>query len=252
MSLAFSPLKFIFSPLSHSNFRYLSFSFYSLLQTERFVHTLKDELVKSALLALHTAQPGYVSKNQKQTPVQAGQHQGHIHQRSDQNQSPVQGLPGHSPATSVTESTVVCNNVEGSQTTTRSEGGTLKHQDSIPHHKEYDEEEWVSQTLKTLKAKTSYSMLVFWNEFCIWKGTFPSHTIITGLVIQGHREGWMKNLLYVKSFCNLHTKLDFIPNNIFFHFIDGTFSEEFIRFIMANGQQNITVWCLYHWICFFH
>lgn len=20
---------------------------------------------------------------------------------------------------------------------------------------------------------------------------------------------------------------------------------------MANGQQNITVWCLYHWICFF-
>ncbi|XP_023259977.1 type II inositol 3,4-bisphosphate 4-phosphatase isoform X2 [Seriola lalandi dorsalis] len=113
-------------------------------KTEQFVHTLKDELVKSALLALHTAQPGYVSKNQKQTPVQAGQHQGHIHQHSDQNQSPVQGLPGHSPATSVTESTVVCNNVEGSQTTTRGEGGPLplKHQDSIPHHKEYDEEEW--------------------------------------------------------------------------------------------------------------
>ncbi|AWP05452.1 putative type II inositol 3-4-bisphosphate 4-phosphatase [Scophthalmus maximus] len=90
-------------------------------KTELFVHTLKDELVKSALLALHAAQPGYVSKNQKQTPAQAGQHQGHIHQCSDQNQSPVQGLPGHSPAQSVTEST---------------------HQDSIPHHKEYDEEEW--------------------------------------------------------------------------------------------------------------
>ncbi|XP_018546412.1 type II inositol 3,4-bisphosphate 4-phosphatase isoform X2 [Lates calcarifer] len=111
-------------------------------KTEQFVHTLKDELVKSALLALHAAQPGYVSKNQKQTPVQAGQHQGHIHQRTDQNQSPVQGLPGHSPASSITESTVMCNNVEGSQTTTRGEGGTLKHQDSIPHHKEYDEEEW--------------------------------------------------------------------------------------------------------------
>ncbi|XP_040003138.1 type II inositol 3,4-bisphosphate 4-phosphatase isoform X5 [Xiphias gladius] len=113
-------------------------------KTEQFVHTLKDELVKSALLALHAAQPGYVSKNQKQTPVQADQHQGHILQRSDQNQSPVQGLLGHSPATSVTESTVVCNNVEGSQTTTRGEGGPLplKHQDSIPHHKEYDEEEW--------------------------------------------------------------------------------------------------------------
>uniref|UniRef100_A0A671V3X4 Inositol polyphosphate-4-phosphatase type II B n=1 Tax=Sparus aurata TaxID=8175 RepID=A0A671V3X4_SPAAU len=76
-------------------------------KTEQLVHTLKDELVKSALLALHAARPGYVSKNQKQTPVQGGQHQGHIHQGSDQNQSPVQGLP-----------------------------------DSIPHHKEYDEEEW--------------------------------------------------------------------------------------------------------------
>ncbi|XP_031132927.1 type II inositol 3,4-bisphosphate 4-phosphatase isoform X1 [Sander lucioperca] len=111
-------------------------------KTEQFVHTLKDELVKSALLALHAAQPGYISKNQKQTPMQGGQHQGHIHQGSDQNQSPVQGLPGHSPATSITDSTAVCNNVEGSQTTTRGEGGPLKHQDSIPHHKEYDEEEW--------------------------------------------------------------------------------------------------------------
>ncbi|XP_062244160.1 type II inositol 3,4-bisphosphate 4-phosphatase isoform X1 [Platichthys flesus] len=111
-------------------------------KTEQFVHTLKDELVKSALLALHAAQPGYVSKNQK--PAQAGQHQGHVHQCSEQNPSPVQGLPGHSPATSVTESTVMCNNVDGSQTTTKGEGGTLplKHQDSIPHHQEYDEEEW--------------------------------------------------------------------------------------------------------------
>ncbi|XP_063739317.1 type II inositol 3,4-bisphosphate 4-phosphatase isoform X3 [Eleginops maclovinus] len=111
-------------------------------KTEQFVHTLKDELVNSALLALHAARPGYVSKNQKQTPVQGGQHHGHIHQGSDQNQSPVQGLPGHSPATSISDSPAGCNNVEASQTTTRGEGGTLKHQDSIPHHKEYDEEEW--------------------------------------------------------------------------------------------------------------
>uniref|UniRef100_A0A674PE94 Inositol polyphosphate-4-phosphatase type II B n=1 Tax=Takifugu rubripes TaxID=31033 RepID=A0A674PE94_TAKRU len=80
-------------------------------KTEQFVHTLKDELVKSALLALHAARPGY-------------------------------GLPGHSPTTSINESGTVCNNVEGSQTTARGEGGPLKHQDSIPHHKEYDEEEW--------------------------------------------------------------------------------------------------------------
>uniref|UniRef100_A0A3P8R593 Phosphatidylinositol-3,4-bisphosphate 4-phosphatase n=1 Tax=Astatotilapia calliptera TaxID=8154 RepID=A0A3P8R593_ASTCA len=66
-------------------------------KTEQFVHTLKDELVKSALLALHAAQPGYVSKNQKSTRAQS-QHQG--------------------------------------------EPLSLKHQDTIPHHKEYDEEEW--------------------------------------------------------------------------------------------------------------
>uniref|UniRef100_A0AAZ3NWC9 phosphatidylinositol-3,4-bisphosphate 4-phosphatase n=1 Tax=Oncorhynchus tshawytscha TaxID=74940 RepID=A0AAZ3NWC9_ONCTS len=62
-------------------------------KTEQFVHALKDELVKSALLALHAAQPGYVTKNQNQT------------------------LPGHQ------DSPVV-------------------RQDSIPCHKEYDEEEW--------------------------------------------------------------------------------------------------------------
>ncbi|XP_047221658.1 type II inositol 3,4-bisphosphate 4-phosphatase isoform X3 [Girardinichthys multiradiatus] len=102
-------------------------------KTEQFVHTLKDELVKSALLALHAARPGYVSKSQKQTPVLCHQ-QGH---GGDQNHSPVQGLPGHSPTTPVTESPVVCNNVKGV-----GDAGSLKHQDSIPHHKEYDEEEW--------------------------------------------------------------------------------------------------------------
>ncbi|XP_008418170.1 type II inositol 3,4-bisphosphate 4-phosphatase isoform X1 [Poecilia reticulata] len=98
-------------------------------KTEQFVHTLKDELVKSALLALHAARPGYVSKSQKQTPVLCHQQS----QGGDLNHSPVQGLPGHSP---VTESPVACNNVKGG------DGGSLKHQDSIPHHKEYDEEEW--------------------------------------------------------------------------------------------------------------
>uniref|UniRef100_A0A667YC77 phosphatidylinositol-3,4-bisphosphate 4-phosphatase n=1 Tax=Myripristis murdjan TaxID=586833 RepID=A0A667YC77_9TELE len=60
-------------------------------KTEQFAHTLKDELVKSALLALHAARPGYVSKNQKQ---------------------------------------------EGAPVPQKCQ------QDSIPHHKEYDEEEW--------------------------------------------------------------------------------------------------------------
>ncbi|KAM6940289.1 type II inositol 3,4-bisphosphate 4-phosphatase isoform 3-T3 [Xenentodon cancila] len=102
-------------------------------KTEQFVHTLKDELVKSALLALHAAQPGYVSKSQK-----------HMSQGSDPNHSPGLGLPGHSPPTPVTDSTVVCNNVDTSQTTTGGEARlvSIKKQDSIPHHKEYDEEEW--------------------------------------------------------------------------------------------------------------
>uniref|UniRef100_A0A8C6TWT3 Inositol polyphosphate-4-phosphatase type II B n=1 Tax=Neogobius melanostomus TaxID=47308 RepID=A0A8C6TWT3_9GOBI len=89
-------------------------------KTEQFVHTLKDELVKSALLALHAARPGFVSKNQKQPgQVQAG---------PDHNQN----CP------------TVCNNVELSQTNTTGEAGTVpfKQQDSIPQHKEYDEEEW--------------------------------------------------------------------------------------------------------------
>lgn len=101
-------------------------------------------MVKSALLALHTARPGYVSKSQKQTPAQGDQQQDHNPRGCEQNQSPSQGLPGHSPTVSVTESAAVCNNVEGSQTTPRGEKGQLKHQESIPHHNEYDEEEWVS------------------------------------------------------------------------------------------------------------
>uniref|UniRef100_A0A672IBQ3 Inositol polyphosphate-4-phosphatase type II B n=1 Tax=Salarias fasciatus TaxID=181472 RepID=A0A672IBQ3_SALFA len=74
-------------------------------KTEQFVHTLKDELVKSALLALHAARPGYVSKNQKQAPAPCQQ----PCQGGEQNQSGI--MP-------------------------------LKHQTSIPHHTEFDEEEW--------------------------------------------------------------------------------------------------------------
>lgn len=105
-------------------------------------------MVKSALLALHTARPGYVSKSQKQTAVageQQQQQQGHSPGGCEQSQGPAQGLPGHSPtAVAATDGTAVCNNVGSSQTTPRSEGAQLKHQDSIPHHNEYDEEEWVS------------------------------------------------------------------------------------------------------------
>ncbi|XP_045073573.1 type II inositol 3,4-bisphosphate 4-phosphatase [Coregonus clupeaformis] len=125
-------------------------------KTEQFVHALKDELVKSALLALHAAQPGYVTKSQTRTQNQNQTlpgHQGHNHQdhqspsqRGQQGQSPPQN-PGHSPGQpSATDSPViVCNNVEGGSQTPpiREDGQTpLNCQDSIPCHKEYDEEEW--------------------------------------------------------------------------------------------------------------
>ncbi|XP_059408868.1 type II inositol 3,4-bisphosphate 4-phosphatase-like isoform X1 [Carassius carassius] len=86
-------------------------------KTEQFVHALKDELVKSALLALHAARPGYVSKSQTSAPS-----------------SP------HPRATEEPHS--VCNNVDGCQTPAKVSRASPVRADSIPHHKEYDEEEW--------------------------------------------------------------------------------------------------------------
>ncbi|KGL85280.1 Type II inositol 3,4-bisphosphate 4-phosphatase, partial [Tinamus guttatus] len=72
-------------------------------KTELFVHAFKDQLVRSALLALYTARPGCVLK--KPVAPQSGAEEGGDSQHQD---SPAQ----------------------------------LKRQDSIPHHSEYDEEEW--------------------------------------------------------------------------------------------------------------
>ncbi|XP_051994191.1 type II inositol 3,4-bisphosphate 4-phosphatase-like isoform X2 [Xyrauchen texanus] len=89
-------------------------------KTEQFVHTLKDELVKSALLALNAARPGYVYK--KSTP--SSPHE------QDSNPSVT------------TETHTICNNMDGSQTPPKDNRASPLHSDSIPHHKEYDEEEW--------------------------------------------------------------------------------------------------------------
>ncbi|CAL8331448.1 unnamed protein product [Lota lota] len=84
-------------------------------KTEQFVHALNDEMVKSALLALHAARPGFV-----------------------------------------TESPVVCNNnvTELRGVEDGEGGGGLNRQDSIPHHKEYDEEEWASDRVWANVAKS--------------------------------------------------------------------------------------------------
>lgn len=72
------------------------------LQTEVFVHAFKDQLVRSALLALYTARPGGVLKKPP------------------------------SPKSSTEESCP------------QDPPPPMRRQDSIPHHSDYDEEEWVS------------------------------------------------------------------------------------------------------------
>lgn len=108
------------------------------LQTEQFVHALKDELVKSALLALHAARPGYVSKCQ-----------------SSAQSSPARADPHLSTAE---KQHSVCNNVDGSQTPRRESRESPVHSDSIPHHKEYDEEEWASASLHGNHASLGVGM----------------------------------------------------------------------------------------------
>ncbi|XP_053109969.1 inositol polyphosphate 4-phosphatase type II isoform X4 [Hemicordylus capensis] len=71
--------------------------------TELFVHAFKDQLIRSALLALYTARPGCVLKK---------------------------------PA--VPRSSIE----EGEDQPNQEHPSQMKRQDSIPHHSEYDEEEW--------------------------------------------------------------------------------------------------------------
>ncbi|XP_064306307.1 inositol polyphosphate 4-phosphatase type II isoform X1 [Phalacrocorax carbo] len=72
-------------------------------KTELFVHAFKDQLVRSALLALYTARPGCVLKKP--------------------------AAPRNSAE-------------EGSDLQHQDHPSQIKRQDSIPHHSEYDEEEW--------------------------------------------------------------------------------------------------------------
>lgn len=103
-----------------------------VFQTEQFVHALKDELVKNALFALHAARPGYMNKSQI-----CSQPETHSTQTVASDVTPNQNQ-------SREPNVVACNNVPGSQTPPKNEARQpLKHQD-IPHHKEYDEEEWAS------------------------------------------------------------------------------------------------------------
>ncbi|XP_070613860.1 inositol polyphosphate 4-phosphatase type II isoform X2 [Erythrolamprus reginae] len=71
--------------------------------TELFVHAFKDQLIRSALLALYTARPGCVLKK----PAL---------QKNNSEENSEQQNPDHP--------------------------SQIKRQDSIPHHSEYDEEEW--------------------------------------------------------------------------------------------------------------
>uniref|UniRef100_A0A8C1WL44 Inositol polyphosphate-4-phosphatase type II B n=1 Tax=Cyprinus carpio TaxID=7962 RepID=A0A8C1WL44_CYPCA len=109
-------------------------------KTEQFVHALKDELVKSALLALHAARPGYVSKCQ----------------------SSAQSSPAESRESPV-------------------------HSDSIPHHKEYDEEEWDRVWVSVAKSLNCVIALVdkLQEQDNNNQESAPSHTLAD--VITSHK-----------------------------------------------------------------
>lgn len=87
-------------------------------KTELFVHAFKDQLVRSALLALYTARPGGILKKPPSPKVST-------EEKSSQRDSQQQ----------------------------------LRRQDSIPHHSDYDEEEWdrvwasVGKSLNCIIAK---------------------------------------------------------------------------------------------------
>ncbi|XP_029336203.1 type II inositol 3,4-bisphosphate 4-phosphatase isoform X1 [Mus caroli] len=86
-------------------------------KTELFVHAFKDQLVRSALLALYTARPGGILKKPPSPSVST-------EEKSTQHDTP-----------------------------------QLRRQDSIPHHSDYDEEEWdrvwanVGKSLNCIIAK---------------------------------------------------------------------------------------------------
>lgn len=84
------------------------------------MHAFKDQLIRSALLALYTARPGCVLKK----PT----------------------LPRNS-----TE--------ENSEQENQDHPSQIKRQDSIPHHSEYDEEEWVSNLKIPFLLSTFYSVV---------------------------------------------------------------------------------------------
>uniref|UniRef100_A0A8C1WKQ8 Inositol polyphosphate-4-phosphatase type II B n=1 Tax=Cyprinus carpio TaxID=7962 RepID=A0A8C1WKQ8_CYPCA len=136
-------------------------------KTEQFVHALKDELVKSALLALHAARPGYVSKCQ-----------------SSAQSSPARADPHLSTAE---KQHSICNNVDGSQTPRRESRESPVHSDSIPHHKEYDEEEWDRVWVSVAKSLNCVIALVdkLQEQDNNNQESAPSHTLAD--VITSHK-----------------------------------------------------------------
>lgn len=89
------------------------------------MHAFKDQLIRSALLALYTARPGCVLKK----PT----------------------LPRN-------------NTEENSEQQNPDHPSQIKRQDSIPHHSEYDEEEWVSNLKIPFWFSTFYSTV---NYLCL-------------------------------------------------------------------------------------
>uniref|UniRef100_A0A671QTH2 Type II inositol 3,4-bisphosphate 4-phosphatase-like n=1 Tax=Sinocyclocheilus anshuiensis TaxID=1608454 RepID=A0A671QTH2_9TELE len=126
-------------------------------KTEQFVHALKDELVKSALLALHAARPGYISKSQTSAPSSP-------HEADPHPTSPVRS-------------------------------------DSIPHHKEYDEEEWDRVWASVAKSLNCVIALVdkLQEQDNNNLESAPSHTLAD--VITSHSPGTLSVLIQSLKEC---------------------------------------------------
>ena len=112
-------------------------------QTELFVHAFKDQLVRSALLALYTARPGGVLK--KPPSPKSG---------TEESISQDPPLP-------------------------------VRRQDSIPHHSDYDEEEWVS-------------LLLFFNLACLPSAIIKSTKALAFSTVKQSRSV-KRSLLFVKT-----------------------------------------------------
>lgn len=153
------------------------------LQTELFVHSFKDQLVSNALLALYTARPGCANKKLTDTRI-----------NTDEND-----LQGQEPVNPITR------------------------QDSIPHHSEYDEEEWVSTPHSSYYIGDEIGDLSPRSTCCVWV-----------IIFFNDKSGLTKSITYWCSFLD--------QNHFFFLRDSSTLAKSICDFVC-----RIQMVCFFYW-----